>query len=145
MLFSGATQMGKQDDLGKRNDIGFAGRGCKRFACQRSARRARVTPQREQNEATREPPPWRAALARNWATTGGALIVTRQTADLVPFQFDFEVLTDWRTLLFPLRLEVSRLSLRNHPSRLADCRRGQQENAEWIRRRMGHLLEGRDR
>ena len=46
-------------------------------------------------------------------TTGRALIVTRQTADLVPFQFDFEVLTDWRTILFQRRLEVDRLLLRH--------------------------------
>jgi hypothetical protein len=75
------------------------------------ARRARVTPQREQREPTHEPPPWRVALAGNRVTTGSALIVTRQTADLVPFQFDFAVLTDWEIILVPHRLKVNHLRL----------------------------------
>ena len=70
------------------------------------ARRAQVTPQRKQSEETHGTPPGRVALAGNRPTTSRAVIANRQTADLVPFQFDFEVLTDWRTLLRPLRLEV---------------------------------------
>lgn len=44
--------MGKQDGLGKRSGIGFAGKRGERLARQiLPARRARVTPQREQSEA----------------------------------------------------------------------------------------------
>ena len=44
--------MGKQDGLGKRSGIGFAGKGGEMSARQRLPSRARVTPQREQSEAT---------------------------------------------------------------------------------------------
>jgi len=45
----------------------------------------------------------RLVLAGNRVATGRAVIVTRHTADLVPFQFDFEMLTEWRIqLLSPL-------------------------------------------
>ena len=78
MIFSGGTQMGKQDDLGKRSGIGFAGKRGERLAHQiLPARRARVTPQRQQSEETHGTPAWRVALAGNRATTSRAVIVTR--------------------------------------------------------------------